>query len=159
MTQPINLIQNWFQTHSKYKVLSYLPAILWAGLIFWFSSQPYLPKLTTPWSEFLWKKTAHFLIFGGLYFWLWWSKKVTFSPNSPKLFNSTKTSLWWLFFVCVYAVSDEFHQIYVVNRTPSWTDIGIDALGAITFALALWHYPAWPKFLVRATRWLIPAYS
>lgn len=152
MIYPIKHLQNWLNYHAGFKWLSFLPAIFWAGLIFWFSSQSVLPTLSTPWTEFLWKKTAHFLIFGGLYFWLWWSNIIT----QTKIKNSASQSSLFLILVFLYAISDEFHQSFVAFRHPSPVDVGIDLLGAICFCLSLWKYSAWPKKVIKFSKFLIP---
>lgn len=155
MTKPIISFHRWLNRHPKFRWLSFVPTIVWAGLIFWLSNQSYLPNLATPWSEFLWKKTAHFLIFGGLYFWLWWGQRLNQPLHPVHSQNSASLSLFWLILVLLYAISDELHQSFVVNRHPSTTDIGIDLLGASSFALSLWRYHLWPKNLIKLTGILI----
>jgi VanZ family protein len=114
-------------------VIVYTPALLWAGMIFWFSAQSYLPTLEEPTLEWLWKKLAHFLVYGGLYFWLWWG---TGWLQSKRLAN-THLILQLLLLVLLYAVSDEYHQSFIANRHPAVMDIGIDLLGGMSSAILL----------------------
>lgn len=114
-------------------VLVYAPALLWAGMIFWFSSQSNLPKLQEPTLEWLWKKLAHFLVYGALYFWLWWGTGWL----QPKRLHSVSLTLQLLLLVLLYAVSDEYHQSFTANRTPAGLDIGIDLLGGMSSAILL----------------------
>ena len=114
-------------------VAAYAPALLWAGMIFWFSSQSYLPTLEEPTLEWLWKKLAHFLVYGALYFWLWWGTGWL----QPKRLHSTSFILQLLLLVLLYAVSDEYHQSFTANRTPAGLDIGIDLLGGMSSAILL----------------------
>ncbi|MCJ7842244.1 VanZ family protein [Lederbergia sp. NSJ-179] len=36
-----------------------------------------------------------------------------------------------------YAATDEFHQVFIPERTGSWLDVGLDSLGALLALLAL----------------------
>ena len=121
-------------------VAVYAPAALWAGMIFWFSSQSYLPTLAEPTLEWLWKKLAHFLVYGALYFWLWWGSGWL----QPKRLQSAPFILQLLLLVFLYAVSDEYHQSFTVNRTPAGLDIGIDLLGGMASAILLRQFAIKP---------------
>lgn len=37
----------------------------------------------------------------------------------------------------LYAMSDEFHQLFVAGRAGRWMDVGIDTFGAITGILLI----------------------
>lgn len=63
--------------------------------------------------------------------------------------HATKTNLppWsWpkvggtLLIVFIYAITDEFHQIFVPTRTPHVTDVLIDICGGAIALLALWIF-------------------
>lgn len=155
MIKSLTICRTWFLKNPKLKWLSFLPALLWAGLIFWLSSQSFLPKLETPWTEFLWKKTAHFLIYGGLYFWLWWGKNF----SQPKIIKSAKTNLVFLMIILIYASSDELHQSFVAFRHPSGIDVGIDMLGAISCSFWFWQQAHWPKWLFKISQSILPSQS
>lgn len=114
-------------------LFAYTPALLWAGMIFWFSSQSQLPTLNEPALEWVWKKLAHFLVYGALYFWLWWGTGWL----QQKRLHSAPFILQLLLLVLLYAVSDEYHQSFIANRHPAVTDIGIDLLGALSSATLL----------------------
>jgi VanZ family protein len=129
--------------------LTYLPAVLWAGLIFWFSAQPALPNLADNLADFFLKKTAHFLIYAGLYFWLWWANSVR--SRQPK------TAFLQLLICFMYACSDELHQSFTEGRHPTVRDVGIDMLGATVMASLLHHYQQWPVTLKQRLAWLIPS--
>lgn len=51
-----------------------------------------------------------------------------------------QSKAWWTMFVLCffYAVTDEFHQSFVSNRTPSFYDVGYDMLGV--FLAFSWMY-------------------
>jgi VanZ family protein len=50
-----------------------------------------------------------------------------------------------LLIVCLYAASDEFHQIFVPTRTPLVSDVLIDTTGGAIGLLALWFFDHWRK--------------
>jgi len=152
MIKPLIILRAWILNHPHFKWLSFIPALFWAGIIFWLSDQSFLPRLETPWTEFLWKKTAHFLIFGGLFFWLWWGQKF----SHKKFLNSTSSNLLLLSLVLIYAICDEIHQSFVTNRHPSSLDVGIDLLGASCLSLGLWQRSIWPKWFDKLSSSFIP---
>ena len=43
-----------------------------------------------------------------------------------------------LFLGMFFALVDEYHQMFSLNRTPKITDVGIDTLGVITGTLTAW---------------------
>jgi VanZ family protein len=45
-----------------------------------------------------------------------------------------------VFLAWLYALSDEFHQLYVPGRTADWTDILFDWLGAAVGAWLWWRW-------------------
>lgn len=108
------------------KFLSYwLPPFLWMALIFWASSFHTLRASPVGWQDFMIRKTAHFLEYA-----------ILFGLNLRALKNTTKLSLsraYILSFVLalLYAISDEFHQIFVDGRTGMARDIFIDAAGIV----------------------------
>ncbi len=103
-------------------ILAFLPSIIWAGLIFFFSAQQMLPSLYLSVLDFLFKKTAHIFVYAVLYILVYQAlTKVEVDPKKR----------WWLgLAVClVYAVNDELHQAAVPGRTATLRDVGYDFLG------------------------------
>ncbi len=47
-----------------------------------------------------------------------------------------------LMVVALYAAGDELHQVFVIGRTPSLVDVGIDTVGGLLgqCASVVWHY-------------------
>lgn len=102
----------------------WLPVVLWMGLIFWLSSMPTLPSTVIIWWDVVMKKTAHVLVYAGLMF--WWVRALA----QTRL--SLHQSLRWAFvFTFLYAISDEWHQSFVMGRTAAWYDVGFDTIGAL----------------------------
>ena len=148
----------WLRLHPRRKNLLYLPAIAWAGLIFWFSSRSDLPTLAESWQEFIFKKTAHLLIYAGLYFWLWWATYLIKNVKAARLQALTKHQVYRLLFVLgLYAASDELHQVFTATRHPSPRDVVIDLTGASLLAAALQNLTRWPKWLKASFRQVIPS--
>lgn len=97
-----------------------LAALAWMLVIFWFSSQPQLPKAADELLDLLIKKGGHALAYGILWT-LWW--KATGRP-------------WLALAIAVlYAIADEIHQLFVPGRNGWWVDVAVDSAGAL---LALW---------------------
>jgi VanZ family protein len=105
-------------------VIAYLPAFLWALLIFYLSAQPVLPGSSISTTDFIIKKTGHITVYAVL----WWLVNYGISKTHP---NHTFAKTWLsLVIVFLYALSDEFHQSLVPNRHPGLRDVGYDMLGA-----------------------------
>ncbi len=112
----------------KSKSLTFLIAwssvILWAGLIFYFSSLPELKSgLDEEW-DFALRKLAHAFVFAILTFLLF----RAFLTHDL----SWKTSLILsVIFSLLYALSDEWHQKFVIGREGRLRDVGVDAIGIL----------------------------
>ena len=103
-------------------------ALVWMGIIFWFSSQPTLFALPSGLLDTIFKKSAHATAYGILWF-LWW--------------RATGRRSWWALLITVlYAMSDEYHQTFVPGRHGQWFDVGIDSLGALMALAGTWFYNA-----------------
>ena len=77
--------------------------------------------------DFFVRKTAHFteyMILGGLWLLCIYNMLEGNSSLKKKIGISVCAS-------AVYAMSDEFHQLFVEGRAGRWMDVGIDTMGAI----------------------------
>lgn len=117
------------------KILSIIFLIFWCFLIFYFSNQPgsvsdvssgvivNIIKKIIPGNyhtiTFIVRKLAHVSIYFILYL-------LTF--NCFKRFNVSK---YTFYFCLLYAISDEIHQLFIVNRSCELRDILIDTTGII----------------------------
>lgn len=124
------------------KLLRFLPALLWMGVIYQSSATPglktvplvqrtgLLPALdpsVTWWLEWVLRKSAHLFSYALLALLLLWGFAALLER---------RRALWAaLVIAIVYAISDEIHQSFVPERQGRWYDVAIDALGA---GLALW---------------------
>ena len=120
----------------------WLPLVIWAVIIFFFSSKPTIKTSDFFWTDFILKKTAHFgeyLIFYLLLFrTVYYQKKVI----------NRYDYIYPLIFVVIYAISDEFHQSFIPGRESRVKDVIIDSTGgfiAICFLKKL--LPNLPKKL------------
>ena len=106
-------------------IISWLPAFMWMGLIYWLSSFHKLQATDVPWVNFITRKAAHmaeYTVLAVLFF-----RGIKNTTN----FSLTK-SLWLAFiFTVMYALTDEVHQRFVSGRTGKFYDVSIDAFGAL----------------------------
>ena len=103
------------------KLRRWLPSLLVMGVIFWSSSQPASDLPDFDWTDRIIKKGGHMLGYGLLSWSYWYALGM-------------KTNKRWLawFIAILYAVTDEYHQSFVVGRSPSALDVLVfDNLGAL----------------------------
>ena len=82
-----------------------------------------LPSVPIIWWDFVIKKTAHIGEYAILYFLLWRAiKKGWITP---------------LVLGLIYALSDEYHQSFVLGRTATLRDAGFDLSGMLIMLYAL----------------------
>ena len=99
----------------------YAPPVIWAVLIFFLSSYNTLPGSQIIWWDFIFKKSAHICMYAGLFFWI--QRAINF--------DKTKTNYRLAFILTfLYALSDEYHQSFIIGRSSLPSDIGYDMLGA-----------------------------
>jgi VanZ family protein len=109
------------------KIVKYwLPVLIWAGIIFIFSSNPAVRTTEIHWEDFIIKKSAHIFFFGVL---------SVFFYRAYKSHNiAIKKSVYYaIVSVFLYGVIDEIHQSFTPGRDPRLRDIMFDTFGAILF--------------------------
>lgn len=123
------------------KFLAWLALLVWMGVIFYFSHQSgdasmqlsdgILDSFKSLFQNFLdyhtlsyiVRKIAHFteyFILGLLIYHL----------VKQYRFVSKKEIIWMILFCTIYAMSDEFHQVFIGGRSPKIFDVIIDSLGS-----------------------------
>ncbi len=108
----------------------WLPVMVWASVIFTFSSLPTIETTKFYLWDFLLKKTAHIVEYGIL------SSLIYRALVNSKV--DIKKSMWIAVFVSIlYGASDEFHQSFTPGRGPSVRDVMIDATGAAIFIFGI----------------------
>jgi VanZ family protein len=93
----------------------WLPVLVWAGVIFAFSSIPSLNSGLGTWDHVL-RKGAHM---------------TEYAILAVLLVRGSGSFRWAFAFTVLYAASDEVHQLFVRGRHGSPVDVAIDAVGAL----------------------------
>ena len=101
---------------------NWLPVLVWAGLIFGFSSVPDLGTGLGGWDLVL-RKIAH---------------AAEYAMLGALLARATGRTGLAFAIGTLYAVSDEIHQSFVPGRMGSPLDVAIDAAG-VAIGIALWQ--------------------
>jgi VanZ family protein len=106
-------------------IFYWLPSIIWMLIIFYFSSRPRFGITHKFLFDFVIFKTLHMIEYGILYFLLFraFYRTTTLSPSKKILFP--------LLFAIIYAVTDEFHQLFIPTREGRIRDLMIDSGGII----------------------------
>jgi VanZ family protein len=118
----INLLRN------KFVFLRYIPLIIVSGGIIYLSSRPGLKSDFTPAIDYALRKGAHVLEYFLLFHTLWFAfVGSSFFRMSQSRFITVSAMV--ISVSMVFALSDEYHQIFVSGRTAKPLDIVFDALG------------------------------
>ncbi|MFC1633050.1 VanZ family protein [Patescibacteria group bacterium] len=114
------------------KIISWLPAVAWAVVIFILSAQPDLS--TGLEQEFILRKIGHAVVFGVLalfvYFGLIRSEIIQYR-GLHKTHTFCRDLILTFSITLIYAFSDEFHQTLVAGREGTSLDVGIDLIGIL----------------------------
>ncbi len=113
------------------RFLAWLPALAWAGLIFFVSAQP---KVTFQRLGF----TGQALSVGGhliVYFVL--MILLVLALRASTNLSNKQVYLVAFFIVAIYGLSDEYHQSFVPGRTPTLVDWIVDLSGAVLALVVL----------------------
>lgn len=105
--------------------LNYFLLILWMGVIFYLSSQPDLKSGFESQTDFILRKLAHITEYGILTFLAW----RAISDGGVK--NNKRYLIAAIIFSAFYAISDEYHQLFVYGRVGSPVDVIIDSVGIL----------------------------
>ena len=102
---------------------AWLPVILWAAVIWHFSSIPNL-RILDNWWDFPLRKLAHMSVFAVL------ARLLARALIEQTYWSWKKIFAWSLALTVFYACGDEIHQGFVAHRHASFVDVLIDATGA-----------------------------
>lgn len=121
----------------------WLPVVLWAGIIFTFSSFPTVQTSTFYLGDFLLKKSAHIIEYGILSF------LILRALSYHKIVDLNKKTVWYPIIIAfLYGITDEYHQSFVAGRTATIRDVLIDTAGAIIFIFGIIkNMQKMPKFI------------
>lgn len=112
-------VKSGFSHFVKY----WLPAILWALLIYSFSARPTEAVSEIHWQDFIFKKTIHLVEYGAL-------TLLLFRGFINSGIEKRKALLLSFLIAVVYGMTDEFHQSFTPGRTPKVRDVIIDGVGS-----------------------------
>ena len=130
----MRIIMNRLQSFLFY----YLPPLLWAGVIFYFSSLSDLKSALPGFFDLILRKIAHMTEFGILavlclrMFLLKKGKPLDLRKNlGPEKVYLKEAFITAFILSLLYSFTDEFHQSFVFGRTGALGDVLIDAMGII----------------------------
>ena len=103
----------------------WLAVIIWAGVIFGFSSMAINKEAEFSWFDFVIKKTAHVVEYAILYYLLFRAMSEKGRKMDKKVWVTS------LILVMIYAFSDEWHQTFVPGREGTLRDVGFDTIGGL----------------------------
>ena len=111
-----------------------LPALLYAGLLFWLSSRSRLPFVDLGWG--FEDKVAHF----GAY--AVFSALIYVALTRPQR-RVRHAHVWAVALGALYALTDEWHQTTVAGRFFEWSDLIADGAGLVAAQLFLYRLDRW----------------
>lgn len=111
----------------KVLILEIVAAVIWSGVIFWFS---HIPDLSSGLKQdFVLRKIAHAAEYAILAF-LYWRLIKRLITEKYAVAVSSATAL-------IYALSDEYHQSFVRGRSGNLRDVFIDGTGILIMLIIL----------------------
>jgi VanZ family protein len=114
------------------KFTFWLPALCCAGAIFFLSSQSKLPQLGPQFQNK--DKVEHFIAYTTLWF------CILLPLRYGHQLSLTKSVVLAVVLTSAYGASDEFHQLFVPNRSCDVADWMADTFGGFIAASAYWIY-------------------
>lgn len=117
------------------RFLHWLPALLWAAIIFYFSAQERAPQLSSqPGVQLALQKLGHATEYAILAFLI--QRPLRLAHRLPL----HRALVFAIILAAAYAVSDEWHQYFVPGRSAQLSDVAIDTTGAIIAMTGLYIY-------------------
>lgn len=117
----------------------WLPPVLWAALIFNFSSGTVPSASQIYWQDFAVKKVAHFLLFGVL-------AVLIYRALIGQGMSRKNAAIWAVLSAFFYGATDEYHQMFTQGREARMRDVLIDGLGGMAVIYTIYRFfPKLPK--------------
>lgn len=120
------------------------PPVVWALVIFIFSSFPTATTSEIYWQDFIVKKMAHMVEYGVFAVLLY----RAFKESGVEKKNAGIVAISM---AILYGISDEFHQSFTPGRDPRARDVIFDTIGASLAIYLIWNYL--PKAPKRLRKW------
>jgi VanZ family protein len=114
---------------------SWAPVLMIMLGIFFLSAQPSLPGPGIAGWDYLFKKSAHVIVYAALYLASYRALALTNPGISPIV-----QAVLPVVIAIAYGASDEFHQTFVPGRSGTLRDVGFDSLGVLIAFLTLYRY-------------------
>ena len=113
------------------RFLKWLPALMWAAVIFYLSAQAHAPHVSNkPGVQYVVQKCGHAVEYGIL------AILISRPLRSSHRFPLHRALVLAVILSGTYAASDEWHQSFVPGRSALFSDVVIDTAGAaITMTL------------------------
>lgn len=118
---------------NKKTFINYFLLLIWMGVIFYLSAQPDLKSEFSNQVDFVLRKLAHITEYGILVFLAW---RAVSDMGDKK---DGKYLVVAIVFSMLYAVSDEYHQLFVAGRVGSPVDVLIDSAGIAIAGIIIWR--------------------
>ena len=112
----------------KFIILYIAPIFAWMGFIFLLSTIPNLKSELPDLWDLILRKIAHLVEFGIL---AWLLARPIFPYGQKHKMPVWESALTVIILAILYAASDELHQTFVIGRTGSFWDVGIDGVGVV----------------------------
>ena len=119
------------------KLFHWLPAILWAAVLFYLSAQSKLPVVGPQFPNV--DKLHHLAAYGIL------GALVLFPLRRAHNHSAPKAAVLALLIASAYGATDEFHQRFVPHRTCDVWDWTADTLGAGLAAAGYYAYESYRR--------------
>ena len=130
------------------KFLAWLALLVWMGVIFYFSHQSgdtsmqlsdgILDSFKSLFQNFLDYHTLSYIVRKIAHFTEYFILGLLIYHLVKQYRVISKTEIIWMILFCViYAMSDEFHQVFIGGRSPKFFDVIIDSLGSSLSILIL----------------------
>lgn len=117
----------------------WLPPVLWAGLIFKFSSGTVPSASQIYWQDFAVKKVGHFLLFGVF-------AVLIYRSLIGQGVSRKNAAIWAIAVAFLYGATDEYHQMFTQGREARARDVLIDGFGAGVIIYYIYRFiPKLPK--------------
>lgn len=111
----------------------WLPPVLWAAMIFKFSSGTIPSASRVFWLDFVVKKIGHIILFATLAI-------LVYRALTGEGVNRKKAAIWAVFASVIYGISDETHQMFTQGREARFRDVIIDGFGAGIIIYLIYKY-------------------
>lgn len=120
----------------------WLPAFVWMGLIFYFSSHSRVEVSENFFIQFAVFKSLHLIEYGLLYMFFYRALRNTWRvPEWQRHYTA-------FVIAAVYGLTDEIHQVFIPSREGKFRDVVIDAVGVSLAMFIIWKLlPKAPKQL------------